>query len=126
ECNGEHSSLSGSNEAVLQRITAAWSESTVTWNNQPATTNQNEVILSQSTAIHQDYLSIDVLNLVNDMLQNPSSSFGFMIKLQTEIRITTMKFETIDNADCNIHTKHVITYPSSTPVNFIIFNPDDV
>src|SRR6266496_3176044 len=43
--NPGHSQMSGSNDALLQRITSTWDESTVTWNTQPAITNQNEVNL---------------------------------------------------------------------------------
>src|SRR5678815_3862331 len=36
--NAQHSSLSSSNESVVQRVTSWWSENTVTWNNQPSAT----------------------------------------------------------------------------------------
>ena len=48
---GEHSSLSGSNESILSRITESWNDESVTWNNQPSTTSQNEVILEMSTSV---------------------------------------------------------------------------
>ena len=37
---GEHSTLSGSNAAWLQKVTTSWNELTVTWNDQPATTTE--------------------------------------------------------------------------------------
>lgn len=117
ESGGQSLSLSGSNESVLQRITSSWNESTVTWNNQPTTTNLNEVVLAQSTSAHEDYLNIDVLNILNDMLQNPSSSFGFMIKLQTEQYFRSMIFASSDNANCNLHPKLDIAYTLPTAIN---------
>jgi hypothetical protein len=107
---GQHSSLSGSNESVLQRITAPWDEFSVTWNNQPPTTMLNEVILPQSTSAHEDYLNIDVTTQVNDMFLNPSSNFGFMIRLQTELYYRSMIFASSDNADASLHPKLEITY----------------
>ncbi|MCP4124598.1 MAG: VWA domain-containing protein, partial [Bacteroidetes bacterium] len=60
--NGEHSSYSGSNESVIQRVTSSWDEYSVTWDNQPTTTTQNQVTVPQSTSPHQDY-EIDVTDL---------------------------------------------------------------
>lgn len=125
ENNGEHSSLTGSNVSALQRITTSWDENTVTWNNQPSTTNQNQVTLPQSTSIHEDYLNIDVLNILNDMLQNPSSSFGFMFQLQTEQYYRCMLFASSDHSDCNKHPKLVITYTAPPTTDFFItIKPD--
>ena len=69
--NGRHSNRSVSNEAVLKRIVEPWEEGLVTWNNQPAVTDENQVLLNQSTAEDQDYLDIDVTELVKDMHANP-------------------------------------------------------
>ena len=113
---GEHSSLSGSNEAVLQRIVSIWEEYTVTWNNQPVTTIQNEVYLPQSTDPHQDYTNIDVTTLVQDMVDNPATSFGFMLKLQTEEIYRCLIFASSDNQDPSKHPKLVVTYSATTGV----------
>ena len=45
-----HNSDSGSNAGYLEKVTAPWDDSTVTWVNQPTTTAQNHVILAQSTS----------------------------------------------------------------------------
>ena len=111
--NGEHSSLSGSNESVLQRITSDWNEESVTWNNQPTTTNHNEVILSQSASSDQDYSNIDVTALVQDMIANPDSSFGFMLRLQTEEYYRCMIFASSDNENPELHPKLIISYIES-------------
>lgn len=106
---GGHSSLSGSNASVLQRITSQWDESTVTWNNQPATTTQNEVQLPQSTSPTQDYLDIDVTAMVEDMIADPSSG-GFMIRLQTEQHFRVLLFASSDDLNAALHPKLEITY----------------
>src|SRR5258705_4143615 len=56
---------SGNNAALLQRIINPWAETTATWNSQPSTTSQSEVTLPQSTSGTQDYLNIDVTDLVS-------------------------------------------------------------
>lgn len=86
----------GDNATFLQRITSPWTEETVNWNNQPSITTLNQVELTTSTSSTQNYLNIDVTQLVLDMLNNPSSSYGFMIKLQTESGMKSMKFASSD------------------------------
>ncbi|MCX6897030.1 MAG: DNRLRE domain-containing protein [Verrucomicrobia bacterium] len=115
-------SLSGSNAALLQRITGAWNDTTVTWNNQPATTNVNEVPLLQSTNPNQDYLNIDVTSMVMDMIQYPSSSYGFMIKLQNENYFRSMIFASSNHPDCNKHPKLEIKYTMPTGIHEISDN----
>ncbi len=74
----------GQNASHLQRITSLWNANTVTWNNQPTTTNVDAVPLAQSTYSQENYLSIDVTALVQTMVLDPSNSFGFELKLDNE------------------------------------------
>ena len=113
---GQHSSLSGSNVAVLQRITSSWSESTVTWTNQPPTTSLNQITLPQSTSAHQDYINIDVTTVANDMVQNPASNHGFMIKLVTESYWRAMIFASSDNANAAKRPSITVTYTVPPPL----------
>lgn len=106
---GQHSSLSGPNTSFLQRVTSSWSESTVTWNTQPSTTTLNEVAIPQSTGPTQDFV-IDVTTLVQDMLNDPAHSYGFMLRLQTEEYYRRLNFCSSDVADPSKHPKLVITY----------------
>lgn len=113
--NGTHNTTSGSNASELRRVTSTWDESTINWGNQPATSTQNMVTLPMSTSSIQDYLNIDVTALVQDMINNPSSGYGFMIKLVTEQYYRTMLFASSDNTDPNLHPKLVLTYTESNP-----------
>ena len=107
---GSHSTLSGSNESVLSRITSSWDENAVTWNNQPTTTTENEVFLSESSSSIQDYLNIDVTNLIEDMIANPSNSHGFLIKLLNEQHYRSMVFAASDHSNSNLHPKLEVCY----------------
>ncbi len=101
----------GQNEAVIQRITESWEEHIVTWNNQPATTNLNQVFLPQSQSQTQDYLNIDVTLLVKDMIAHPNTSDGFMIKLLNEGSIYhSLVFASSDNFNPSKHPKLTIEY----------------
>jgi len=114
--NAGHSTLSGSNECYLRRVTSTWDEMTVTWNTQPTTTTGNEVTLAASISNTQDYPNIDVTALVQDMVNNPSTSFGFMFRLVTESFYRAMLFASSDNADSTKWPKLEICYVTgSTP-----------
>lgn len=109
--NGEHSSLSDSKTAILSRVTEDWEEGRrVTWNNQPAVTAENEVYLAQSQYEGQDYIDIDVSNLVLDMLDDPTGSFGFQIRLVEESYYRRMVFASSDVLNPALHPELRITY----------------
>jgi hypothetical protein len=108
--NGLHSSLTNSNESVLQRVTAAWTENTVTWNNQPATTTTDQVILAQSTSGTQNYTNMDVTAMVQQMVSNQSLNYGFLLKLTNEIYYAQMIFASGDNPNLSKHPNLQITY----------------
>lgn len=92
-----HQTTSGSNSTVLRRVISPWTESTITWNNQPSTTTGNEVILPQSDTSNQNYMNIDVLPLVSDLLATPNSSFGIQMKLLNETPGRSMVFASSDH-----------------------------
>lgn len=107
--NVGHSTRSGSNDAVLQRIIQTWHEDSVNWNNQPNTTQLNEVMLLATTSINENKIA-DVTNMVQNMVDSASTSFGFLLKLNTEINYRSMLFASSDNQDSTIRPKLVITY----------------
>ncbi len=104
----------GSNTATLSRITSAWIENSVTWNSAPSTITQNQVTLTQSTNAAQDYTS-DVTGMVQDMIINPSSSFGFFLSLVTEnpSNSSGLFFHSSDGGDPNKWPKLEIVYTTS-------------
>ncbi|HEX2899875.1 MAG TPA: DNRLRE domain-containing protein, partial [Bacteroidia bacterium] len=65
------------NSAWLRRAFAAWDVNTVTWNTQPPITHPGGVVLPSSTNPLQDYLGVDVTEMVRFMVANPSQNFGF-------------------------------------------------
>jgi len=101
-------SLTSSNESVVQRATSAWTENTVTWNNQPTSTGTDEVILPQSTSGTQDYTNLNVTAMVQQMISNVNN--GFLLKLTTEVEYANLLFASGDNPDFSRHPKLVVTY----------------
>jgi len=107
---GGHSKLSGSNSCFLKRITESWEEGTVTWNNQPATTSENQVTIEESNTLDQNYENIDITALVQDMISDPNSSFGIMLQLQTEVYYRAILFASGDMSVENKRPKLKLEY----------------
>ncbi len=98
------------NFGIISRITGEWEENLVIWDNQPKITFQNQVFLHPSSNAYEDYLDIDVTKLVEDILNNPESSNGFMISLFEEELYRMLAFSTSDNQDPDLRPKIVITF----------------
>lgn len=96
------------NSAVLRRVLQSWDEYTVTYNNQPDASEENQVILLPSTAYNQDYLNIDVTALINDMLT--TNNYGFLLKLQNEETTNALTFCSSDYYDSSKHPSLTIEY----------------
>ena len=106
----------GNNESELLRVLNDWDEYFVTWNTAPATTNQHRVILPTSTTYFQDYLNVDVKDIVQDMVTNPSNSYGFMIKLVNEYYYSCMIFASTDFPNASKHPKLEVCYTIATDI----------
>ncbi len=115
--NQTHSTLSGSNASLLQRVTSSWTENTVNWTNQPSVTTVNQVTLAASTSSLQNYANIDVANLIQDMVNDPSNSFGLRLSLITEQYYRKMVFGSSDNADANLRPKLEVCYVNNVGIN---------
>lgn len=118
-----HSQLSGSNEAWIQRITSSWTEFGVSWANMPTATTQNQVVLPASLSNTQDYINVDVSLLVQDMVSNPSQSFGFLLQLQTESYYRSLLFASSDHLNPALHPKLEIEYKDT--IQCISIQPDN-
>jgi len=102
------STLSGSNASTLRRITSSWNSSTVTWHTQPSTTTTNEVPLPESTSSTEDYLNMNILNMVNDMISNGNN--GLMMMLDTEHYYRCLLFATMNNPDSSVFPRLDLCY----------------
>lgn len=82
--NPSHSMLGGDNTAYLYRIQSNWNETQVTWNNQPDYTTLHKITLPPTNDPKQDFLNMDVTQMVRDMIAHPNESYGFMLVSNTE------------------------------------------
>lgn len=87
------------NDFYIRRITENWEENKVTWFDQPASTFENQIYLNRPIYDNQDYLDIDVTQLVKDMFKFPENSFGFLLKLKKEAVFRKINFSSSDHPD---------------------------
>jgi hypothetical protein len=99
-----------SNELWLQRATADWDQTTITYNNQPAVTTVDEVAVPASTSQYSsNVINLDVTQLIQDMVATPGTNFGFCIRLQNEGYYRSVGFNSSE-ASTNNGPKLVVTY----------------
>ncbi len=108
--DGQHSTLTNSNASYLQRITTPWDEMTVTWMNQPSITTTNQVLLAASTSPTQNYENTIVTALVQDMVDNPSGSHGFLLSGVSDQEYYRLTFASSDHLNPALHPKLVVVY----------------
>ncbi len=107
--NGTHNLIY--TQSVLQKLNSTWSEDIVTWNTQPTSSEENQVVLDEPTATIQDYLDIDITALASGMIQNPSTNHGFVFKIVDETVIGgRMVFASSDHTNAALHPKVEILY----------------
>ncbi|MDI1354159.1 MAG: DNRLRE domain-containing protein [bacterium] len=126
---GPYGSLSGhvgANSSYLQRINQSWSEYVATWNNQPTSLTLNQVILNQSTSSTQDYLNINVTPLVQDMLNNPATSFGFKLGLVNESVTNVLLFASRDHSNPALRPNLVVTYSICSAITVSVSPPQTI
>lgn len=92
-----HGHQLGDNACYLKRIISPWDEQTVTWNTQPLYTEEGRVKLDSSVYTDQDYLNIDVTDLVKDMTASGNQNYGFALVMIRTIPYCSMIFASSDN-----------------------------
>lgn len=102
---------SGDNVTLVQRVTAAWGENTVTWANQPATTTTNQASIPASSAAFNYNVAINVTQLVQDMVNQPASGrHGFALRQQTESIYRSLLFAASENPNPALRPRLEVTF----------------
>jgi len=104
-----HSTLSGSNDFLIKKITSPWNEDSVTWNTQPFVSDTNQVFVIGSDSTYQNY-KIEITELARDMVKYPESNYGLMLMLQEEAIYRRILFASSDYPDKTKHPQIIITY----------------
>lgn len=107
---GETRANSGTANAMLiQRVTTEWTANTVTWNNQPASTATNQVVIPATSEPFLDLIDVDVTELVKGMTGTNTNN-GFFIRLQNEVIYNSRIFCSSFYPTKEKHPKLEVTY----------------
>jgi hypothetical protein len=110
-----NSQLSGHNAIFLEKVTQPWAENTVTWNNQPTTTPIGRIWVGPSSSTTENR-TINITSLIQDMINNPASNHGFMMRLENEIYYRSRTYASEDHSNSSLHPKLVLTFDE--PLSF--------
>jgi hypothetical protein len=116
----------GANSSYLSRIVSPWDEFTVTWNTRPDFITDNQVTLPESISSDENYTDINVTALVQDIINDPSGSFGLCLRLVDESPTAGLLFASTDFGDDSKLQKLSVTYSGPNTVlqnsNNAVFN----
>ena len=105
---GSSSDLNG---GLIQLVTGGtWDQKTINFNNAPAATASGQDTIPPSNQAWNYNVAVDVTNLVKQQIANPSTNYGFLLKLQVEQLYRAMEFATCENSDSLERPKLVVSY----------------
>lgn len=113
--NPGNPTFGNNNTVLLQKVVSPWALSTITWNNQPSVTTAQQVYLPQSTSTAQNYI-VDVKDVVQDWVIDPSTNYGWLFRLQTESFYNSMIFHSGSTADTTLQPKLEVCYYLNPPL----------
>lgn len=99
----------GENAFTIYKINQPWNENNVSWNNQPTISNLDSIVIPKSMSSNQNY-TVDVTNMVQDMIENPITNYGFMLKLNEEFPYRLVILGSSDNPDIRKHPKLIVFF----------------
>lgn len=100
---------SGDNRLYIQRILSSWSETTLTWNNAPPISEEDQVTTTASTSTWNYDIDVSVTSMVQDMI-NENKRYGFALKLINETPYASIVLGSSEVADASRRPKLVVTY----------------
>ncbi|WP_258099928.1 DNRLRE domain-containing protein [Marinoscillum pacificum] len=105
-----HPHNSGNNTFSVNRVLEDWNEMTVTWNNKPEISEEDQVIVENRPGDEIDYDNIEVTELVKDMYANPSSNHGLLIKHDVEAVYKVAFFASSEHPNESLRPKLEVYY----------------
>lgn len=94
---------------VLQQVTEPWEESKVTWNNQPASIEANQVLIPPFIR-NVNFIEVDVTRLFVPMTANPLPDHGMKFRLWPEDKFPGFRFASSDFPEPSMRPKLIIHY----------------
>lgn len=108
--NGDlvHANGGTNNAMTIRRIISNWDGNTATWQNQPATTTTDQIMIPHTNQMILDLVDLDVKSLIDAMRIN--GNYGFMMSLENEVAYNIRQFCSSFHPNAVKHPKLVIVY----------------
>lgn len=120
-----NTSVPSGNASCIQRVISNWDENTVTWNTQPTATGTGQINIPSSTSqwnFNYTNNSTELINMVQNMVSNPNSNYGFMIRLQGQdddvASTRSMLFASSDHSNSALWPTLIVTYEPTINCEF--------
>jgi len=94
---------------VFQQVIEPWDEYKVTWNNQPATTEINQVFLPPFTS-DKKFIEVDITRLIAPVSTVNLPNYGIKFKLIPEDRFPGFRFASSDHPESALRPMLIIYY----------------
>lgn len=118
-------SQTGANASYLEKVTQDWDEATTTWNTMPSSTTVGEVFIPQTTLPTQDLTDIDITAFVSGWVSNPSTNFGMLHHLISEVTYNCLIFKSSDYTIPAKRPKLVVTYTCDLPAPHFTYSTNN-
>ena len=115
----------GSDSFLVRKITSSWTESGVTWTNQPGTSIVNQVSVPKSTSTTQNYV-INIINLAQGFVNNPSTNYGVMFSMANEVTpYSSVIFASSNHSNAALHPAIRVCYTIANSIKTIHTNENN-
>ena len=94
---------------VLQQIIEPWEENKVTWNNQPKTTELNQVFIPPFIR-NVNFIEVEVTSLFVSPAANPLPNYGMLFKLYPNERFNGFRFASSDFPELSMRPRLSVNY----------------
>ena len=96
------------NSMYIRQISTNWQVGSATWQNQPSTETEKEILIPHTSLSFLDLTDIDVTELVTRM--HTINNYGFLISLKNEVIYTIRQFASSKHPNTSKHPKLVVVY----------------
>jgi hypothetical protein len=94
---------------LLQQIIEPWEENKVTWNNQPKTTELNQVAIAPFIK-NANFIEVDVTALFISTAANPLPNYGILFKLNQTDKFKGFRFTSSDFSEASMRPRLSVRY----------------
>lgn len=101
----------GSDDFVIQRVISDWNETDATWNRQPETTKENQILVKRKKSPFSDYTKINITPILQDIIDcSKNERYGIMLRLANEQPYNIILFASSNHPNASLHPKLIMKY----------------